>query len=47
MSERISSGRRNPQAHPSLNATAASLFGFLHEGPVTGWELVALARSSW
>jgi DNA-binding PadR family transcriptional regulator len=23
-----------------LNATAASLLGFLHDGPLTGWELV-------
>lgn len=27
-----------------LNATAASLLGFLHEGPMTGWDLVATAR---
>ncbi len=27
-----------------LNATAASLLGFLHEGPMTGWDLVALAQ---
>lgn len=27
-----------------LNATAASLLGFLHEGPMTGWDLVAMAR---
>lgn len=26
-----------------LNATAASLLGFLHDGPMTGWELVATA----
>jgi DNA-binding PadR family transcriptional regulator len=26
-----------------LNATAASLLGFLHEGPMTGWELVETA----
>ena len=29
---------------PSLNATAASLLGFLHEGPLTGWDLVAVAQ---
>lgn len=29
--------------HP-LNATAASLLGFLHEGPMTGWDLVAVAQ---
>jgi len=27
-----------------LNATAASLLGFLHDGPLTGWDLVALAE---
>ena len=27
-----------------LNATAASLLGFLHERPMTGWELVATAQ---
>jgi DNA-binding PadR family transcriptional regulator len=27
-----------------LNATAASLLGLLHEGPMTGWELVAVAQ---
>lgn len=28
-----------------LNATAASLLGFLHERPMTGWDLVAVADS--
>lgn len=27
-----------------LNATAASLLGFLHERPMTGWDLVATAE---
>lgn len=27
-----------------LNSTAASLLGFLHEGPMTGWDLVARAQ---
>lgn len=27
-----------------LNATAASLLGFLHGGPMTGWDLVAVAQ---
>lgn len=27
-----------------LNATAASLLGFLHEGPMSGWDLVARAE---
>lgn len=27
-----------------LNATAASLLGFLHEGPKSGWDLVATAQ---
>lgn len=28
----------------SLNATAASLLGFLHAGPLTGWDLMATAE---
>jgi len=28
-----------------LNATAASLLGFLHDGPRTGWDLVATAQA--
>ena len=31
-------------ANRPLNATAASLLGFLHEGPMTGWDLAATAR---
>lgn len=27
-----------------LNSTAASLLGFLHEGPMSGWDLVAHAQ---
>jgi DNA-binding PadR family transcriptional regulator len=27
-----------------INATAASLLGFLHDGPMTGWDLVATAE---
>lgn len=27
-----------------LNATSASLLGFLHETPMTGWDLVAVAQ---
>ena len=27
-----------------LNATAASLLGFLHEGPMSGWDLAATAE---
>ncbi len=27
-----------------LNATAASLLGFLHEGPMSGWDLLETAR---
>lgn len=30
----------------TLNATAASLLGFLHSGPKTGWDLVATAQRS-
>jgi DNA-binding PadR family transcriptional regulator len=29
---------------PELNATQASLLGFLHEGPATGWDLIEEAR---
>ncbi len=29
----------------TLNATAASLLGFLHDGPMSGWDLVATAQS--
>jgi DNA-binding PadR family transcriptional regulator len=32
------------EARP-LNATAASLLGFLHSGPLTGWDLVATAEA--
>lgn len=28
----------------SINATVASLLGFLHEGPMTGWDLVTTAQ---
>lgn len=28
----------------ALNATAASLLGFLHDGPKTGWDLVTTAQ---
>lgn len=28
-----------------LNATAASLLGFLHAGPMSGWDLMATAQS--
>jgi DNA-binding PadR family transcriptional regulator len=28
----------------SLNSTAASLLGFLHEGPMSGWDLVSVAQ---
>jgi DNA-binding PadR family transcriptional regulator len=31
-------------AERQLNATAASLLGFLHDGPMTGWDLVAVAQ---
>jgi DNA-binding PadR family transcriptional regulator len=31
-------------AEKVLNATAASLLGFLHDGPMTGWDLVATAE---
>lgn len=28
----------------TLNATSGSLLGFLHDGPMTGWDLVATAQ---
>lgn len=31
-------------ARKSLNSTAASLLGFLHQGPMSGWDLVTLAQ---
>ncbi len=31
--------------HYRLNATAASLLGFLHDGPMTGWDLAATAQT--
>ncbi|MET7771042.1 PadR family transcriptional regulator [Nocardia sp. NPDC005366] len=34
-----SNERRKP-----LNSTAASLLGFLHEGPMSGWDLVTIAQ---
>jgi DNA-binding PadR family transcriptional regulator len=33
-----------PMPDRPLNATAASLLGFLHDGPMTGWDLVATAE---
>ncbi len=39
----LDEGNRNGSPTP-LNATAASLLGFLHEGPKTGWDLVATAQ---
>jgi DNA-binding PadR family transcriptional regulator len=36
---------RRPVAGRPLNATAASLLGFLHAGPMTGWDLVATAQA--
>lgn len=30
----------------ALNATAASLLGFLHRGPMTGWDLVRAAEEA-
>lgn len=35
---------RADRADRALNATAASLLGFLHEGPKTGWDLAATAQ---
>lgn len=33
-----------PEDAPELNATQASLLGFLHDGPKTGWDLLEEAR---
>src|SRR4029453_3199109 len=30
----------------TLNATAASLLGLLHRGPMSGWDLAATAQTS-
>lgn len=38
------STKETEMAARPLNATAASLLGFLHEGPKTGWDLVATAQ---
>lgn len=35
-----------PVPTPPLNATAASLLGFLHQGPMTGWDLAASVEGS-
>ncbi len=44
--ERQGSQRANPgPPQYRLNATAASLLGFLHEGPMTGWDLAATAQT--
>jgi DNA-binding PadR family transcriptional regulator len=33
-------------SNPQINPTAASLLGFLHTGPMTGWELDAAVEGS-
>lgn len=35
-----------PAGEPRINSTAASLLGFLHDGPQTGWDLVARAEQA-
>jgi DNA-binding PadR family transcriptional regulator len=35
----LASTRRPPSAPPELNATAASILGFLEHEPMTGWDL--------
>jgi DNA-binding PadR family transcriptional regulator len=37
--------QQSKDKHYTLNATAASLLGFLHEGPMTGWDIVATAEN--
>ncbi|HZP53267.1 PadR family transcriptional regulator [Actinocrinis sp.] len=34
----------NRDDSPAINPTAASLLGFLHDGPLTGWDLAAWAE---
>lgn len=34
----------NPRTAADLNATQASLLGFLHDGPATGWDLIEEVR---
>jgi DNA-binding PadR family transcriptional regulator len=36
--------RRSPPRLEAVTPTAASLLGFLHEGPLSGWDLVAKAE---
>ena len=33
-------------AEPPLNPTAASLLGFLHQGPMTGWDLAQTVEAT-
>jgi DNA-binding PadR family transcriptional regulator len=40
----MSRGNKSMTDHRPLNATAASLLGFLHDGPMTGYELAAMAQ---
>src|SRR5918999_578109 len=40
----MSRGKEPPMAGRRLNATAASLLGFLHEGPLSGYELASTAQ---
>jgi DNA-binding PadR family transcriptional regulator len=35
-----------PTGTRPVNATAASLLGFLHDGPASGWDLLRIARLS-
>lgn len=37
-------GKGKRRRNGTVNATVASLLGFLHAGPMTGWELVAEAE---
>ncbi len=38
--------RRSMNQRRALNATAASLLGFLHAGPASGWDLLRIAQTS-
>ncbi|WP_405183129.1 PadR family transcriptional regulator [Nocardia sp. NBC_01377] len=42
--EDVANETRSTERRKSLNSTAASLLGFLHEGPMSGWDLVTIAQ---
>ena len=46
MESRSPLGKLSNVSGPRLNPTAASLLGFLLEGPLTGWDIVAVVEAS-